>query len=514
MLVAWLADAAIGQRSVTSAATDASNVASPPTTGAPSSVIARFERILIGVALVAGILHRLVYGWFAPLWLDESYTGVIASQANFAGLWDWCRHELSGPTFYGIAWLWAKVAGNGDIALRLPSFVFSVGAVAVAAAWGGPDRRERLLWAAFTAVWLPGLMFATQARPQALLFLLATVQAVAFLRCIDDRSPRWMTAWAMAGAMMLLTHIYAAAIVGLQGLCVVWSYRNRPKALWPLLVPFAIVAAWLPMQLPFVLNFLKPGVASYAMLGSGNLRSIAYDLLGLNDIAFAILLAVAAILAVQIARYRRDGTPLPYERREALLALTGVLSIALAIGFGVLRSSYAPRYLVPFIPAMLFGLVRVLSRVRFASGVLPSALLAAWAALTLQDAAFYSGVAAQQTLNPLEFERGSDWLMAHHSPRIVFMWDNPTSALNRADLQSQVAGFFFRRAGYSTDVRAVYLPHSGQDGIQLARLADDLNAAILWIGATPYPAGLYRMAHFQCRDFGEHGSRSMACARR
>src|SRR5205823_12129116 len=102
------------------------------------------ETIAVAAAMMAGAYHLLVFGWRAPFWLDEAYTGTIASQLTLAGLLRWCRHELSGPIYYAALWLWEKVAGNTDTALRLPSLIMWVGAVLLMAVHKGQDLRDRL----------------------------------------------------------------------------------------------------------------------------------------------------------------------------------------------------------------------------------------------------------------------------------------------------------------------------------------------------------------------------------
>lgn len=467
----------------------------------------RIERILLGAAILAGVGHRLVFGWQAPLWIDETYTGVIASQPTVAALVDWCRHELSGPVFYAGMWLWEKVAGNGDFALRLPSLLCSLAAIALIAVWGGRDRRERWLWAALTAVWLPGLMFAAQARPQALLFLLASAQAIAFLRCAEGLSRRRLAIWALMGALMVLTHIHAAVITGIQLLCLAWLHRDRLRAFWPVAAIFVPVAAWLPLQLPFMLGFARPGVAWYATLSASDLWGTPWILLGANNAAYAVTAMVLLVLAVQFAQRK-----LPYSRGEAMLALSGLAAVAIVIAIGLFRPSFTPRYLIPYMPALLFGLTCVLHRTRILWGLLPSIVLAVWIGPAVQNAGAYASARAQQTLYPLEFQRASDWLMHAGARRVIFTWDNPTSVVTNPARQTEVGAFFFRRAGYAAEVQAVHPAPDGESPGDLAALADKRHAAILWLGSDP--AGLRNMAPFECREFGFGTSRSMACIRR
>lgn len=474
----------------------------------------RIERAAIVAALAAGVAHRLLFGWEAPLWLDEAYTGVIASQPDLAGLFAWCRQELSGPFFYATLWAWEKLAGDSNFALRLPSGIASFAAIALIASSGMPDRRERWIWAGLTAVWLPGLMLAAQARPQAILFLLATLQAVAFLRCVEAPRSRWLVLWSAMGACMILTHVHASVITGLQLICLAWVHRTRLRDLWPIVPAFIPVAAWLPLQLSFMTGILKPGAAWYPLLGIADLLRVPVYLFAANLAAFAVVAILFGILGVQWVQRRSTGTPLPYSRAEAMLALTALLSMAIVVAAGFLRPTFVPRYLVPFMPGMLFGVTIVLARTRLLLGLLPSLVLLAWSGAAVQDATAYVGD-AQQKLNPLEYERGSDWLMANNARRVLFVWDNPSSALSGPQRQAEVAGFFFRRAGYQAQVRAAFLDPAQQAPERLAALAERDHAAILWIGgAARYPAGLQVLPRYVCRDWGDAISRAIACARR
>lgn len=478
----------------------------------PARTLTRIEWAALALALAAGVAHRLLFGWDAPLWLDEAYTGTIAAQTTLAGLFDWCRQELSGPVYYASIWAWEKLAGDSNTALRLPSLIASLGAVVLIALWGPADRRERLLWAGLTAIWLPGLLFVAQARPQALLFLLATGQAIVFLRCMATGARRWWTIWAACGALMVLTHIHAAVITGLQGLCLLWFVRPRLRDIAPAVAIFAIPALWLPLQWSFLSGILKPGAAWYPLLAPSDLLKLSGHLFAQNIAAPAVVAIVVIVLGLQWAE--RRTTPMPYARAEALLALSAVASILLVYVIGYIRPSFAPRYLMPYMPALLFGLTIVLARTRLLLGLLPSIVLTTWAATAALSAANYYGKEAQATLNPLEYERGSDWLMANKARRTLFIWDNPSSALSGDARQAEVASFFFRRVAYPMQVKAVFVPHAEQTPERLAALADAEGAAILWVGGEEVPAGLSQMPQFDCRTWGNGKSNSITCARR
>lgn len=162
------------------------NAAFSRRTGPDAGWLIRQDRRWLSAAFALGIAGRLLSGWHAPLWFDESYSGVIATQPT-SGLWlSWCLHELTGPVYYGLLWITAHLFGGSDGALRLPSLIASL-VVAPLVAWRGhPDRDTRLIWAGLIALWVPLFDFATFARPYALLFLLCTMQAIAFLSLLRD----------------------------------------------------------------------------------------------------------------------------------------------------------------------------------------------------------------------------------------------------------------------------------------------------------------------------------------
>ena len=159
--------------------------------------IAPRERTLLACVIALGVLLRLVMGWQAPLWLDETYTGVIAGQASADGLYGWMRRELTGPAFYAPAWLFARIGGVSDFALRLPSLVFALGALALVLWRGTQDLRTRLAWGALMALWWPAVFGASQARPQSMLVFFAVVQAIAFCRAWKGGGARWTWLWAV-----------------------------------------------------------------------------------------------------------------------------------------------------------------------------------------------------------------------------------------------------------------------------------------------------------------------------
>ena len=472
------------------------------------------ERTLLLGAIGLGIALRAALGWQTPLWLDETYTAVIASQRNGAGLYDWCAHELSGPLFYGLAWLAARVGGVGDVALRLPSMAAAMAAPLLIAWRGHPEQRLRLVWAALFALWIPGIEQATQARPQALLGLLAAIAAIAFLRAWRAPGRGALLVWATASAAMLLIHVYAAVPGGLQGLALLWARRDRLARDWPIGLVFVPVVAWFSIQLPFLVSFARPDIAWYPVLGIGALPRFAPDVLGGDGLIAWMLTGLCVALAVRRLPVRapaaQDGA---LAGEEIALALSGVVAVCLIFGLGMVRPSYAARYMVPCAPACLFAVALLLCRVRQISSRL---ILATLVLLGVQAAALAVAHApreAQREMNPLEFEQASAWLMQgpdRHA--VIFAWDNPTAVIDSDAQLTEIGGFFFRRAHQDRQIALLRPPSGSTAAAPLAAVARARGADIMWIGGREWPEALMQDRGFSCVRFHPGNlSQALAC---
>lgn len=472
----------------------------------------RSDLLLFGSAVILGLTGKMFVGWHAPFWLDETYTGVIASQPDFASLIDWCRHELSGPLYYVLAWLWEKLAGSSDAALRLLSLAFSFAAIAVIWLKGSDDPKVRLIWAALMACWYHGLFYATQARPQALLLLLATVQTIFFVRSYRTSSTRDVAVWAAIGSLMLLTHLHTAILTALQGATLAWIARAEWRRLLPAALAFVPAGAWLALQLPFVLTFAQPQNSWYPLLEISDIGYIAQHLLGGRLITAVSVVAVAFTLMQPVVRAAmRDGD----NRRlkaEAVLLILALAATFFVFFLGTIRPSYDGRYLVPFAPAALLGLAYVIRQSTLWRSALPAVVVATFALICALTLYFYRSVDLQRNLFPLQFQSASNWLMEQKSRHAIFVWDNQVAAINSDMRLREIGGFFFARAGYRMHID---VGRTGADSQKLLAFSNAQRADIIWIGGTNYPKGLLNASQLKCRRWGDpHTSQSIACKRK
>ena len=155
-------------------------------------------------------------------WLDEVFTVRLVNE-DLVGMLKGVRETESTPhLYYSLAWLWEKVAGDGETGLRLLSALLGIATVPVAYLAARQLFRPAvaLTAAALVAVnpWL--VWYSQEARAYALLVLLSTAALLFFLRGNIGR-------WALVSALAVLTHYFAAFLVAPMGLWLIWTRRDR-----------------------------------------------------------------------------------------------------------------------------------------------------------------------------------------------------------------------------------------------------------------------------------------------
>ena len=213
--------------------------ASDATAIAPGRLKVDASTLGLGVVLVVTTILKLTVFARQPLTIDEVWTGMIAGQGSLAGLIRECQRDVNGPLAYIIGWLWAHLSGLSNGALRAPSMVFACAAPLIALAPHRlANRSVRYAWATLLACWMPGLIFAEQARCYALVLLLATVNAVTYARLLSRPSVAMAFIWTSVSALFILSHYVAGLLVGCQGIAYLAIHRGKAFKTWPAALMF------------------------------------------------------------------------------------------------------------------------------------------------------------------------------------------------------------------------------------------------------------------------------------
>jgi mannosyltransferase len=191
------------------------------------------DRWLLAALTIAAAALRFATIDVQSYWFDEALTAKLVAMPFGDMLHDIPRTELTPPLYYVLAWPWAHVIGTQEAALRALSALFGIAAVPVAWLIGRElVSRTVGLFAAALVAFNPLLVWYSQeARPYSLLMLLAALSLLFAARAARLRSARELGLWALASALALLTHYFAAFLVVPEAIWLVWLWRPPRAAL-------------------------------------------------------------------------------------------------------------------------------------------------------------------------------------------------------------------------------------------------------------------------------------------
>ncbi|MFI4993282.1 MAG: glycosyltransferase family 39 protein [Solirubrobacterales bacterium] len=209
---------------------------------------------LAGLVVLAAALRFSTLG-LQSLWYDEAFTPVHTLHPSLTATLSAVAHtENSPPLWYLLEWAVSRVFGTGAIALRSLSALAGVASVPVAWAIGreleGPSTRRvtAIAAGAFVAVNPLFVWYSQEARVYALFVLTAALAILCFLRALREPTPGRLTAFAVSGALALLTHYFAVFLLAPMCLWLVLGHRaHRRVTLAAVAAVGAVGVALLPL---------------------------------------------------------------------------------------------------------------------------------------------------------------------------------------------------------------------------------------------------------------------------
>jgi mannosyltransferase len=357
---------------------------------------------LLALTLLAAVLRFATLGE-QSFWYDEAFTPVHVLHSGIGATWRAYVHsENTPPLWYAIAWIDFRIFGDGAIALRFPSAL--AGVLTVPVVWaltlelvGGPvkarsasaepsttrlasARRAAFIAAAIVAVDPLFVWYSQEARAYALFVLVAALSMLCFARLLNDPTRARAGAFALSGALALLSHYFAIFLLVPMALWLLWDVRTRRVALAALVAIGVVGLALIPL-ISAQGGHGTQWIGRWAL--SSRLQAIPqYFLTGYSGAPLGhgveLLVALPPLAGAALGAWRLLTRPSERMRRAAWIALSiagfGVLAPIVLVGFGA--DYLAPRNLVgAMIP------VSVLIAVLFAA--IDEPRLAALAALAL-----------------------------------------------------------------------------------------------------------------------------------
>ncbi|MDE3134560.1 MAG: glycosyltransferase family 39 protein [Acidobacteriota bacterium] len=315
----------------------------------------RLPRLPLGVPIllltVLGALLRFYAIGRQGFWYDESYTALLVGRGPGEMLRLLPQLESTPPLYYCVAWVWVRIFGAHEAGLRSLSALCGTLTIPVAylaarkllASW-----RAALIVAALTACNPFLVWYAQEARAYAMLVLLSACTLLAFAYARERPRTPAVALWALACALALLTHYYAAIIVAPEAAWMLYEHRHSRAVQLGIGAIVLVSLALTPLAVRQSGNRSNHWIehSSYLL----RLRQVpAVFLLGpqihareLLKFAGFAMVAVAVLLLVGRARRReRQGALLP-----GALALAGFLLSAITG-----HSTLLARNLLPIWPA-------------------------------------------------------------------------------------------------------------------------------------------------------------------
>jgi 4-amino-4-deoxy-L-arabinose transferase-like glycosyltransferase len=204
----------------------------------------------LGALILLAAALRLATLTEQGFWYDEAFTPVHVLHAGLgATLKSLVHSENTPPLWYLLAWADARVLGDGALALRLPSALAGIATVPVVWAIGSElsGRRAALIGAALVAVNPLFVWYSQEARAYGLFVFFAALAMLCFARLLRGPSGRRAAAFALSGALALLTHYFAAFLLVPMALWL-WRERAARRAALPAIGALALVGlALLPL---------------------------------------------------------------------------------------------------------------------------------------------------------------------------------------------------------------------------------------------------------------------------
>ncbi|MEA3010725.1 MAG: hypothetical protein QOJ91_2417 [Sphingomonadales bacterium] len=448
------------------------------------------------IAIVGGLGILAVRIWLIgglPLWLDETWTAVIAGQRT----WTAFRREVwldpNPPFYYLVMALWP---GESNFALRLPSLIFMIAAPLLAFGWRLPglSRDARLAWAALLFFWAPGLLLSADARSYALLLLVSVGQTIAFARLIERPDLRRATLWCALAGLAVATHYFAAWLALVQGLFYLALRRREAVRTWPALLTLTPLAAWGLYHLPRLLVYARPDVVWYERLSLSQALDVAAYALG-PGLLFALLLgAILAACRLLPSEAPRQGA------RWA--AISGVAALALVVAIGMKQPFLVDRYLTPIVPSALLGIV-LLARAP-AGYALVAAFYLAWI-----NPAEVRGTLQRRAVFGLEGP--TRYLLAARPDSLTYSLGYGGARVMDPATTAQIGSYFFERSNQRVKARMIV---TGGDALgELLAQARGSRPSIILLYRVENRPDLGRLpADWQCSDQPGYRSGTLACA--
>ena len=331
---------------------------------------------VVGLTVLAAFLRFRTLG-SQSFWLDESFT-VGDAHASVGDLLHRLRHlETNPPLYFALEWVWVRVFGYSEVAVRATSAIAGVATVPVvyAATRTLVGRLAGVAAAALVAISPVLIYYSQEARPYALLVFLCTASLLFFARMLLLPAKRDAIGWVVASGCALCTHYFAAFMVIPMA---AWLVLRSPARRMVLIAVGAVGAVGLALVPLIVLQLRESGGwVGKVPLGLRLAQAGRIFATGsyLPTRGLVPLVLAAALAALMLVLWRAD----PRTRTGSVTVLAlAIASFLIPLAAAAVGADYLlDRYLLPIWVSLVIVVAAAVEVPRVArAGLIPALVLA------------------------------------------------------------------------------------------------------------------------------------------
>lgn len=343
-------------------------------------------------AALAALILLGAGGWFIArltrdsLWLDEAWSLWAVEPASPGGALERVINDVHPPLYFLLLDPWIDLAGDSELAARLPSALAAALCMALLYRLGADCFSPRA--GAMAALVLGASSFfayyAREARMYMLAALLATASMCAYGRWLRRGGARWRWLYIGVTGALLYTHYFGVLIPLAQTAHVLIARQRRGAWLFLMGGVGATLAPWLPFFWWQTLS--RPGGLAQALpTDLAALKSLATLLSGGQWLLFGGLAALAILTEARrdlplvwgrrgVVAARALEAP-PARRGTWLAALWAVFPLALTLAVNLVLPLYTPRNILLIAPGVALLVGAGLARLRWPLAAALAALI-------------------------------------------------------------------------------------------------------------------------------------------
>lgn len=438
--------------------------------------------VFVSCATIFVIGMRIKFAATIPLWLDETWSGMISSQSSWVRFWHESWLDCNPPLYYLVLKGSIALFGDSHLMLRLPSILFVLSAAIAPLVWRirGLNDIAVIAFAAFLLLWPANLLISTDARGYGLMLLLSVLSVISLTALLEKLTLKVAVLWVALGTLMFLNHYYAAPLVAGQALVVAYRYKWALLKVWPAAVVAIPGIAWAIVHIPRLQEYARPDVTWYdptTLLSSvGHL----FYVFGITNF-FTLAALIIGVMAIIVIKYR----DIVIDRRDfatgytalACTLIASAIGFALAIALGLFQNSLTDRYFTPFVPSAMLALavlVQHLPKQRLCS--LLMAFLFIIPVLNPTEAELVS-----RSRSNYGYEEVSDFIASYKPDQVVFLWDHPATKIMEQGSLRGIGGYFLKRAGQSSIIEVLVVPETANANAALQASFAGQRPAFIWL---------------------------------